>query len=187
MKQAFHRLLEALDPDPEKAETRYHRLRFRLVRLFGWRGARFPEDLADETLERVAEKLGDGVDIHGEDPYPYISAVAQRIYLELLREEKRERRALDELRHNRPRALVPDPIPDDDRRLFCLRRCLEELSTEDREMLLDYQRGEGRERIENRRKLAARQGCGLNALRIRVHRLRSKLEICVTRCMNERE
>ena len=60
-----------------------------------------------------------------------------------------------------------------------LQSCLERLPDEQRALLLDYHQGDGRERIENRRRIARRLDVPLNALRIRVHRIRTKLEECV--------
>ena len=50
--------------------------------------------------------------------------------------------------------------------------------------MLDYHQGEGGQRIRNRRRLAQSLEVPMNALRIRVHRLRSRLEACVRDCMD---
>src|SRR5215471_13414988 len=60
---AFEGLLGALDADRDRAAEEYERLRTRLIGLLRWWGASQPEDLADETLDRVARKIQDGVDI----------------------------------------------------------------------------------------------------------------------------
>jgi DNA-directed RNA polymerase specialized sigma24 family protein len=71
-----------------------------------------------------------------------------------------------------------------ERRLDCLERCLAELSPADRELIDQYYRGETRAKIENRRRLAEERGIPLNALRIRMLRIREKLEACVQRRLN---
>jgi hypothetical protein len=58
--EAFDKLLVSLDPDRERAGEKYEHLRGGLVCLFEWRGAPFPEDHADEVINRVARKLGEG-------------------------------------------------------------------------------------------------------------------------------
>ena len=65
------------------------------------------------------------------------------------------------------------------RRLDSLERCLQQLETRDRELILEYYRGEQRSKIEGRRRLAGRLGLTVNALSIRTCRLRDKLEACV--------
>ena len=55
--EAFARLLARLDPDAEKAGEKYRALHQKLVKFFDWHGARYPEEGADETLNRVARKV----------------------------------------------------------------------------------------------------------------------------------
>ena len=53
-----------LDANPEQAAEEYEELRRRLIRFFEWRGARFPDEHADEVLNRLARKLVEGVAVH---------------------------------------------------------------------------------------------------------------------------
>jgi len=177
-REALERLLALLDPEREKAARKFHQLRRRLVRLFEWRGARFPDDLTDETILRVARRLEDGVEIRADDPFRYFCGVAHLVFKEVLRERRRERHLQDPA--NWPPRHDDEPEPDDER-MEVLQECLERLAPEHRDLILDYHEGERRERIENRRQIAERLGIPLNALRIRVHRIRSKLERCVER------
>lgn len=174
-RDSLERLLALLDPDPAKAARHYQLLRKKLTRLFEWRGARFPEDLADETISRVAKKLDEGVEIRSEDPFRYFCGVAHLVFKEVLRERQRERQLLD------PGNWTPtaDPEEPDDERMAFLRECLDRLPEGNRHLILAYHEGERRERIENRRLLADELDIPLNALRIRVHRIRAKLERCV--------
>ena len=52
----FDRLLHWLDPEPTQAGAKYERIRHKLVKIFVYRGSNIPEDLADETINRVAER-----------------------------------------------------------------------------------------------------------------------------------
>ncbi len=70
-------------------------------------------------------------------------------------------------------------------RLRCLDDCLEELSAEDRVVILGYYQEEKRAKINFRKQMAGRLGVGLNALRIRAWRIRTKLEECVIKCLAE--
>jgi len=175
-RECLERLLALFDPDPAKAARHYQLLRKKLTRLFEWRGARFPEDLADETISRVARKLDEGVEIRSDDPFRYFCGVAHMVFKEVLRERKRERQLLDP--GNWAPSQAPYEEPDDERMAF-LKECLERLPEGNRHLILAYHEGERRERIENRRLLADELDIPLNALRIRVHRIRAKLERCV--------
>lgn len=174
-REAFERLLGLLHPEPEKAADQYRRLRRRLIRLFEWRGGRFPDDLADETISRVARRLDDGVEIRSDDPFRYFCGVAHMVFKEVLRERRKDRVLQDPARW--PPAVEQPEIEDD--RMDALRACLNRLGGDQKDLILAYHEGERRERIENRRKLADELGIELNALRIRVHRTRLKLERCV--------
>src|SRR5256885_4134102 len=61
--EAFSKLLARLDPDRERAGEKYEDLRRTLIRFFEWRGAPFPEEQTDETFNRVARKLDEGIGI----------------------------------------------------------------------------------------------------------------------------
>lgn len=174
-REALDSLLDYLGPDRSAAGERYEEIRGRLIRLFRWRGCDEAEELADEAINRVAEKIASGLEIRSDDPFRYFCGVAQLVFKEILRRDRRERAALEEVRH-----LPPPTAPDDeDDRLVWLRECMEELSDEHRELILDYHRGEGGERIRRRREIAERLAIPINALRIRVHRIRIRIEECV--------
>jgi hypothetical protein len=59
------------------------------------------------------------------------------------------------------------------------------MQPENRELILDYYRGEQRAKIERRSELATRLGLTMNALGIRACRIRSKLETCVRTCAKQ--
>jgi DNA-directed RNA polymerase specialized sigma24 family protein len=73
-----------------------------------------------------------------------------------------------------------------EQQLACLEYCLQQLSPENRQIIINYYQGEKGERIKNRKLIAERLGIPTNALRIRVHRIREKLEQSVNerlRCL----
>ncbi len=174
-------LLGQLGPDREAAARRYEEIRRRLVRLFEWRGCEAADDLADETIDRVARRLAGGLVVESGDPYRYFCGVAHRIHLEVLRERRRERRALERESWTPP----PEPFDEDaDERLVCLRRCLGSLAAPQRTLILAYHQVErGAGKIAERKRLAERLGLPLNALRIRAHRIRRGLEECIDACL----
>jgi DNA-directed RNA polymerase specialized sigma24 family protein len=176
--EGFEALLSQLDPDRERAGEIYEAIRYKLVRLFEWRGCSSPEDLADETINRVARRLAEGIELRANDPYGYFCGVAHLVYKEILRRALREHRALAS--GDWPPAAVEEEEPSG-ARLECLRRCLAQLPQDQRDLVLRYHQGENN--IRNRQQLAREEGIPMNALRIRVHRVRRKLESCVHSCL----
>jgi DNA-directed RNA polymerase specialized sigma24 family protein len=174
---AFARLLARLHSDPDEAAAEYERLRVTLVRFFDWRGAWSPDECADDTLDRIADKLESGTPI--EDLRRYAYGVAQLVLLERLRQQSRTPVSSfpdpASLIAAAPQA-APSPLAE------CFERCLEAVRPATRAVLLQYYTAEGRTRIENRRRLAASIGISDSALRSRVQRLRDRLEHCTLKC-----
>jgi DNA-directed RNA polymerase specialized sigma24 family protein len=183
-RESFDILLTQLDPDRERAGELYETIRRKLIRLFEWRGCACPEDLADDTINRVSRRMAEGVELHSADPYSYFCGVAHLRFKEVLRSASRERRALDahgELLFPTALPAVPEEEPGD-RRLDCLRKCLATLHADQRELVLKYHQGDGN--IRNRKALSEELGIPMNALRIRVHRVRRRLEACLDDCLH---
>jgi len=171
---ALARLLHVLGPNPERAGEEYERIRRSLIKLFGLQGEAFPEDLADETINRVALKLREGVSIAAADPARYFFGVARFVLLEERRRERHRKDLAGSL------AALPPPDAVDEGVLLALQECLDKTPPLERRLLLRYYQGDGASRIENRKALADELHVPMNALRIRVHRLRERLERCVT-------
>lgn len=175
--EAFAKLLACLDSNPEKAGEKYEAIRQTLVKFFDWRGAHFPEEYTDETLNRVARKIDEGETI--QDVATYCHGVARLVFLEKLKSPDGRRADLDDA----PELVAATPdIEEPDARQECFNRCLHALPTENQQILLQYYQDEKRTKINNRLTLAERLGIPLNALRSRVQRLRDKLEQCIEGC-----
>jgi DNA-directed RNA polymerase specialized sigma24 family protein len=184
---AFRALLAWLDGGADSGGANYLEMRRRLAAYFERRTCDTPDDLADETLNRVARRLEEVGGRTDGPPGRYCYIVAKFVFLEWLR--SRDRGAVDLKLAAEPFAAVgpnASAIPDDQqRRLACLERCLDGLSAADRELILEYYtRGEGRT-ADRRRALAARLALTINALAIRACRIRDTLEACVRSCENE--
>lgn len=177
--EAFDNLLAAFDPIRDSAAQKYLELRGNLVRFFEWRGCPFPEDHADETFNRVARKIADGEQI--QKPSGYVMGVARLLVLEIIKARSRQSEALDE--YQRSYNEVAD-VPESEDRIDCLQKCLQQLSSDNRELIIQYYQGDKREKIENRRKLGKRLGVAINTLRMRAQRLREHLQVCVEGCVN---
>lgn len=167
----FDALMGFLDPDRNRAGERYEAIRHRLIRLFEWRGCSSAEDLADETINRVARRVARGLELDKPDPYAYFCGVAHLVHKESIRREQKERKRDGELPLPNPSEDEPDP------RLDHLRHCLQILNAEQQRLVLRYHQ-DGR-RIQARKELCQELGIEMNALRIRVHRLRRKIELCI--------
>jgi DNA-directed RNA polymerase specialized sigma24 family protein len=170
--EALDALLASLDPDRDRAGEKYEEIRRRLVHLFEWRGCPAPEDLADETINRVARQLAEGLTLRS-DPYAYFCGVARLLSMEEGRREWREKKAFEAAEW--PPAADPEEEPDP--RLEHLRHCLGTLKPNDRWLVLRYHQEQ--QRIQARKQLCRELDIQMNALRIRVHRLRRKIETCI--------
>lgn len=178
---AFDRLLASFDADRDTAGKKYLELRGHLVRLFEWRGCPFPEDHADETVNRVARKISEGETIR--EPAQYAVGVARMLLLEIRREQTRQQGAFNELAKSEDASYEFEEL---DPRVACLQRCLKTLSAENRELILHYYQGEKGEKIENRKQLTDRFNIPVNTLRMRALRLREKLQECVENCVRKK-
>jgi DNA-directed RNA polymerase specialized sigma24 family protein len=175
---AFASLLARLGPDPDRAGAAYEHLRRALVTLFAWRGASSPEELADETLDRLARRLDEGVQV--EDVPRFTRGIARLVLLEHWRRPEGRAIPLEDVEHR--------PLPADtrdDARAECLQRCLEEIGPSGRDLILEYYSAEGRRRIDARKKMARALGVSESALRNRAQRLRDRLEQCIRACLAE--
>ena len=177
--EAFDKLLIALGGgDRESGSEKYLEIRSNLTRFFEWRGCSFPEDHADETINRIAKKVAEGEEIL--NPSGYAMGVARLLLLEILKSRQREQSAMTELGQASEAVVDSD---DGEDRLNCLRDCLQTLSADNRELILQYYQGEKSEKIQNRKKLLDRLGISVNTLRMRALRLRDRLQGCVEQCM----
>jgi DNA-directed RNA polymerase specialized sigma24 family protein len=179
--EAFDRLLAALDPDREDAGKKYLEIRGSLIRFFEWRGSPFPEDHADEAINRVAKRISEGEEIR--TPIAYFLGAARMLMLEIQKEQARERHALGELAHAET---VSYEFEELEPRIRCLERCLKTLTAENRELILQYYQGDKGAKIESRKRLTDRFKIPLNTLRMRALRIREKLQACVENCLNHK-
>lgn len=172
--ESFDALLAWLDPQRERAGRKYEEIRLRLIKIFTCRGCGEAEDLADETINRVSKKLGEIESSYSGDPSRYFYGVANKVHLEYLRR-----------RPTQPPTPRLENTEDIEREYECLERCIQKLTPDNRQLVLQYYQDEKRAKINHRRQLADRLGIALNALRIRAHRIRASLQECVQICLNE--
>lgn len=178
--EAFDRLLACLADEREAAGEKYLEIRRNLIRFFEWRGCPFPEDHADETVNRVARRLSEGEELR--TPSAYFIGVARLLVLEIVKARAKESQALEEIAFSTVEPVEPT---GDEPRIECLQQCLGTLSSENRQLILQYYQGEKSEKISNRKQLTTRLGVPLNTLRMRALRLRERLQGCVEQCVSE--
>jgi DNA-directed RNA polymerase specialized sigma24 family protein len=170
--QSFESLLEWLDSDREQAAIRYEQIRSKLIQFFSGRSHSEAEALADETINRVASRLGEIKNqVYGERSR-YFYGVARKVQMEYLRRKQ-------------PQA-PPESATDSGRveiEYKCLEECIAKLSPENRELVLGYYQADGREKINQRKLLAEKLGIAPNALRIRAYRIRAALQKCLEKCV----
>ena len=172
-REEFASFLEWLSPDGARAGEEYESLRFRLRTFFSQRRCRFPEELADETINRVILKHGEEKIEH---PLAYCYGVARNVFRESLRRERRHA-DIEEVA-----VAAPEPEgPSFSRE--CLDRCLGELPAESRSLILDYFSEARAAKIELHRRIAENLQMTQVALRMSVMRIKKKLKICVRECM----
>lgn len=171
--EQFGQLLAWLDPDRSRAGERYEAIRRRLITIFLNRQCDEAEDLADETINRVAKKVAGLKDTYTGEPALYFYGVAKNVYMEYSRE-----------RH-RPLQLPPPVTPRSELepQLRCLDECLNKLNPDSRELILSYYQEQQRAKISSHKKMSETLGVNAGALRARTHRIRVKLEKCVRECL----
>jgi RNA polymerase sigma factor (sigma-70 family) len=182
--KAFDKLLDWLDSDRDEAGRKYEAIRLRLIKIFTCRGCWAAEELTDEIINRVAVKVTDPAFAYEGDPALYFYAFAPNLQQEYLR--KSRLRAADPSSDDSHMSLAAIQSADDAEPEFeCLDRCLEQLPADSRTLVLGYYQEERHAKIDHRKQLAIELGIALNALRIRAHRIRRKLEQCVRDCVEQ--
>jgi DNA-directed RNA polymerase specialized sigma24 family protein len=181
--QAFDSLLGWLDKDRELAGEKYEKIRLRLIKIFTCRGCAEADDLADETINRVTAKVAELISKYSGDPALYFYGVAQKVHLEYVRTKP----VMHELpQSSRARDLNDLEASDElEQEYACLERCMQELPSESRLLVLDYYQEEKGAKIDHRKRQAQELGIALNALRIRAHRLRLQLQKCMEICLEQ--
>jgi len=191
---AFRQLLLWLDEGGDSGGEVYLEMRRRLVSYFDRKNCLPVEELADETLNRVARRLEEEGAITDTTPAHYCYIVAKFVFLEYLRQTEHRQISFDELPNSAQQTAIPAVLPEqveetaiEEKRLLCFEGCLQNLEADNRELIIQYYYGEQRVKIDNRRAMAKRLQITMNALTIRACRLRDQLETCVNNCLGREE
>ena len=186
---SFQDFLHWLDQGVDSGGEKYLEMHRRLAAYFDRKNCLTADELADETLARVAQKLRDKGEITGLSPAHYCYVTAKFVFLEYVRHTKHGQADLEEFSvSGQPgsAAVVAHSSggrdDEQEKLLSCLDRCLNKLSATDSALILEYYQGEKHEKIQRRHELGLRLGLSANALTIRACRIRSKVEQCVKDC-----
>ena len=172
----FAKLLNALSSDESEAAHLYTKLHASLIRYFQLKGLSEPEQSADETINRIPERINENTKT--EDIRFIAFSVAKFVFLEKIRREKKQINAADSGGYGEAAAAVTHFDETDE--FEPLRKCFNSLYEHERELLVNYFPDLPADELSARRqKLADREGIDLNALRNRISRLRKRLEECV--------
>jgi RNA polymerase sigma factor (sigma-70 family) len=182
--ETFEELLAWLDPDREEAGRKYEEIRRSLVKVFAWRKCNDPESMADCAINRVAQKVRKLRSDYEGNPVRYFHGVAKNMLKEYQKSLDVEVSLTNSEMADRYR--LSEHTAELEYLDACLRSCLKELSSKQRQQILSYYGHEKSEKVRRRREMAQRLGIEQNALRVRMYRLRAVLEECIRRCMAEK-
>jgi RNA polymerase sigma factor (sigma-70 family) len=182
----FDKFLKTLDTNRDRAAEKYLALRERLERFFEWRACENTEELTDIVFDRVAKKIIAGEKI--ENAEAYCVSVAKFVLMENRREVLRNEE-LDE--NSKEISSVSDENDSENedeiksKQFKCLDECLAKLTEDKRKLIVGYFDTDEKTMILTRKHLAEKVGLNLNSLRIRVSRLKTKLEKCTKDCCEQ--
>ena len=168
----FERLLSWLDEDRESAGLIYEKIRRRLITILAARGCWLAEELADETIDRVARRVADIQTNYVGDKAIYFLGVMNNVHHEYLK------------RPLAPRLIESQPDADEREIIHrCLDSCLSKLAPHARQLIEQYYAENKRAKIALRRLIARRLGIKSATLRLRALRIRAKLQECIRLCL----
>jgi DNA-directed RNA polymerase specialized sigma24 family protein len=184
----FEKLLKWLDAvDRDRAGVKYEEIRHSLLKIFTWNGCNEAEELADQVINIVTEKIDEIAKTFSrdDDPALYFYGVARKLRLESIRRANRRVPLPEDIVVE---ILPPDQLGDELERAKldeCLKRCVAALDSHNRETVEAYYRYSKQAKIVNRKVLAEKAGVTMGNLRVKMYRIRASLEKCIRQCLEE--
>ena len=178
--EAFEKLMLRLASDREQAGEEYELLRLKLLEYFRSRTCLRAEELADQTLNRLARKIDEREEIR--DVLRYCYGLARWVWMEQLKKPETREVPLDNL------PVIPFVLPDSllrKERELCFYYCLRQLPIGERELIVEYWDHRKQTNSKGRREIADRLRITVTALRIRISRIKNKLEACFYNCLEK--
>jgi len=183
--ERFEQILAWLNPDRERAAEVYVQLRNDLTKIFIWRSCSDPEGMTDEVFDRVEKKVDAVRPTYKGDPRHYFHGVANILIKENLKKIKTHV-SLDDIDLSNQQITETENEAEAIAREECLQSCLQEISSDKRELIQAYYAEQKQAKIDHRISLAKKFGITLPALRVRVFRIRESLEECIERCLKRK-
>lgn len=183
---SFDNFLLYLSADRGRAAERYNQLQQSLISFFAARGSSDPESRAEETLEILCRQVAEGRRF--EDLEKYSIGVARNVLIKEQDRRGQNRLSLHDLQtdydlrfSSPPQQALTESEADENLSEDCMRSCLGGLPDADRRLIIRYSEAGGQDKGA-REELAKDARVTLEALRVRVHRIRSALKKCLSRC-----
>jgi hypothetical protein len=173
-REEFDKLLLWFHSDRNTAGENLTKIHNRLIQIYTARQCVDADELAYEVINRVAVRIDTVVDTYSSAAQCCLAFV-ENVHREWLREQK--------TRVNTPDPPKPRSAEELEREDRCLTKCLGTLEERDSYLFVRYFAGEGRARIDARDKLAEEFRLTANALRIKAHRLKKRLRVCIDECL----
>jgi len=171
--QDFDRLLSWLDADRERAGFLYEQIRWRLITILASRGCTLAEELADETIDRVARRVTDIHETYRGDKALYFLGVMNNVHHEYLR------------RPPPPRLIqTAEDVQAREEIHLCLDNCLAQLAPYSRQLIERYYAENKQAKIDLRKVIAREMGIKASSLRLRALRIRETLQTCIEQCLH---
>lgn len=178
-RERFEDLLKWLNTDRDRAGEIYEEIRTSLIKGFCAHGCTVPDELADETINRVALKLPEFAADYVGAPVRYFRRVAHYVHLEYLKRQRHMVELPDDMQ-------VRNTTEDVEQEYGCLEQCMEQLRPSSRALVIQYYQGEKGIKIEIRKQMATHLKTELPQLRLKVHRIRMTLKDCITDCLKQK-
>jgi DNA-directed RNA polymerase specialized sigma24 family protein len=172
--ESFRLLLAALG-DRAADGSHYEKLRAKLIFFFSRRLLAFPEDLADEVLDRLAHRLTQGTEMKS------VEAFAVGIARFVAQEQAGRKMQMQEVD-----SAFFDNIPahsatlSSEEEIVRMELCLKKLPRPESRLLKGYYLVAGKNLMEARRKLSETLNVSPTTLRQRVFLARQRLRDCIT-------
>jgi len=181
--EGFDDLLAWLNPDRELASSIYLSLRHSLLRIFAWNRCADPEGMTDETFDRVTRQVHILKATYEGNPKLFFYGVANN----LIKEYRKKAKSYVPIETVEPVEDPPQGLEEEtfERRENCLSKCLRKLPKEKRQLILSYYAKEKQAKILHRAKMAKRLGVSMEALRVKMLRIRGSLEECIELCLDD--
>jgi DNA-directed RNA polymerase specialized sigma24 family protein len=173
--ESFALLLAALGDTAKEQGIQYERLRSKLIFFFSRKLLPFPEDLADEVLDRLTHRISGGVLIASVPAFAL--GIARHVAQEQSGQKNPHQTMEEAFWDNVPAHL---PTQNNEEKIVRMERCLKSLPRAESKLLRDYYLTLTAHPMQARQNLAESLGISANTLRQRVFLARQSLRACMT-------